>query len=377
MRPISAPSSHAHRCFAPLAVAAIVALAGSCLTPPEDVDAAGFGPSNQMTDSGRDLAQQSDAGGRDTGGRDTGPPDSGDTPDQGTPTDTAVDQGEPDLYVPCDGMCGADEFCLETEQRCVECFDDAHCGDDVCTDDNRCVECISTTDCDAGVCDTESNTCVECVTNNDCTDPAASLCDTATNTCTSCGTSADCSHLATPVCDTSGIVGVCVECLDDDDTTRAACGDNSCNPETKLCTQTQTESLATCESCVADSECADTHRCVPMSFDSQFHGNYCLRIRGTTPCINPYTVQLSAMSRSGAPAEPYCGINPDDTTCEAVRDHLAPQICTADENCGAVGVSDGLCRSINLAMRCTYFCTTSSQCPTVCNTATNACAEDL
>src|SRR5690554_3968610 len=58
--------------------------------------------------------------------------------------------------------------------------------------------------------------------------------------------------------------GDCVQCTSG---SRAACGRNSWNALTNLCTNTGVGSLVNCKPCTADSECKDPQsRCVPMEF---------------------------------------------------------------------------------------------------------------
>lgn len=59
------------------------------------------------------------------------------------------------------------------------------------------------------------------------------------------------------------------------------------------------------------------------------------------------------------------------TTCEAVLDLIRDEGCTGDADCGATGLSDGLCRTVGgSANKCTYACSLAAQCPdgVACNT---------
>lgn len=287
------------------------------------------------------------------------------------PGDMADMTVPPDLG-PC-GMVCADPtpFCDAGSGTCVACLGNEDCPDGVCADDNTCVSCLADTDCTDQVCDNATNTCVDCVANDDCTDPTASFCDTASNTCTACTASADCGHLAdTTICDTSGTAGVCVECLDDDDTTRAACMGNSCDPATNTCTQTPTESVGVCEACIADSECGVEHRCVPMQFDAQQHGSYCLKT-AVGGCSSPYVIALNQVSLSGAAAEDYCGIRTDRATCESILS--TGVVCADASECGAMGVMDGVCSAIDLSGndKCTARCVSDDDCPLMLNCTGN------
>jgi hypothetical protein len=79
----------------------------------------------------------------------------------------------------------------------------------------------------------------------------------------------------------------------------------------------------------------------------------------------PYGIPTPArISLSGAPAEVYCGLDEARTTCEALLELLAGSACTGDEDCGAAGLMDGRCETVNfVANRCTYSCIAASGCP--------------
>jgi len=207
-------------------------------------------------------------------------------------------------------------------------------------------------------CDVASDTCVECLAAADCTSASASMCN-ASHACVACTTNADCSHLtATSVCS----VGTCVACTVTDET---SCGANSCDPTTHTCTTTPRASVTTCRACVADSECMSAmDRCVPMQFMGANHGSYCLR-QSSAGCMQPYTGPTPARpSTSGAAAAVYCGVNEAATTCEAVQSLIANTSCTMPSDCGAAGLNDGRCETVNFVPNhCTYSCTIAAQCP--------------
>ena len=264
----------------------------------------------------------------------------------------------PDVTEPCGGECAdPTPVCDMASDMCVECLATSACTAGVCSDDNRCVECVETADCADGVCDTTANICVECLTNDQCTDATASLCDMATNTCTACAVSADCAHLDdTTVCD----AGECVECLDDDETTRAACGGNSCDPATRACTTTPVESLTVCQVCVADSECSPEHTCVELMFQAAPYGTYCLKL-SSTGCARPYGEPIAGASTASGSVADVCGLDEQQTTCEAVvafgtscATNGAPECATAGARCETVN---------SVADTCTYSCDNSLQCP--------------
>ncbi|MFW5967469.1 MAG: hypothetical protein ACOCV2_08125, partial [Persicimonas sp.] len=221
----------------------------------------------------------------------------------------------------CDDECEGDTpVCDESAGECVECLDaEEDCEDDqLCSSDGECVECLEEKDCDEGVC-SDDGTCVECVEDDHCTEADASAC-TEDNECTGCEESDQCAHLAddgTPACDAD--TSECVECTVDDE---SACDGNSCDPASNTCTDTETDSLDTCESCIADSECSGDAHCVPLEFDgSELDDGYCLQVKPDDGCEGPYGTEIERESLSGE-EETYCGINEDLTTCEAVLDHL-------------------------------------------------------
>ncbi len=67
--------------------------------------------------------------------------------------------------------CSNSEYCYEMgwsgTPTCVECYEDFHCGIDVCVD-YECVECDSDADCYGQIC--HNNQCVDCVDDGDCPD---------------------------------------------------------------------------------------------------------------------------------------------------------------------------------------------------------------
>lgn len=216
-------------------------------------------------------------------------------------------------------------------------------------------ECVAPTP----ACDEANDTCVGCLQNTDCQDPTASRCG-SDHSCQPCGADTDCAHLGNlDLC----IDGRCGECTID--TEADQCGDNSCNPATLQCTDTERGTVGVCEPCMADSECEepDTHRCVPMHFKGTSRASgYCLEIFDVT-CPLPYGVQITDSSLSGASEDAYCGVNQDLTTCEAVNAGSAANPCEEDDECGADSLDDGLCRTIGVVKRCTYECSLPEECP--------------
>ena len=216
------------------------------------------------------------------------------------------------------------------------------------------------------LCDTAAKKCVQCLGPNDCTSASASLC--VAGTCSPCTQDTDCGQIAGKNACGSG---TCVLCTASNE---SACHGNSCNPATKLCTQTPVNSLGPCEACKADSECqggdptdggTPVARCVPMTFNGNPHNAYCLQRATVLNCTQPYKTTISGESLSGTSSEQYCGINQTIAPCEAVMDLAASKACSGDTDCG-MG-QGGLCKNFSLTsvpdLRCTIPCDLSSQCP--------------
>ncbi len=224
-----------------------------------------------------------------------------------------------------------------------------------------CVECTQTLDCSnesASRCNTEEHTCSACQDNADCEHIEGSpYCNASTHRCVPC----DCTDDAKPVCEPDS--GDCVECTIA--TEADQCGEHSCNPATFQCTGTERGTVITCGPCVADSECASTHRCIPMHFKgTPREGGYCLQLVSEGTCTRPYTSGVVAESLSGAGEAEYCGINQDLVTCEAAHDGVVAKGCSANTDCGAEGLDDGLCRDFGglVGSICTYECSVATEC---------------
>jgi hypothetical protein len=271
--------------------------------------------------------------------------------------------------------------CNTEAGTCVECVGNAECSESTAPrcDGNTCGGCQTADDCTGhpGLpqCDTETGACVACNVDADCGSTTASAC--LDNVCVPCTGDEQCGHLpGTTVCDVGA--GECVQCTVANET---PCGDNSCDPATRACTETERGSRDYCESCVADSECiggdeADpTARCVPMEYAGEPRaGGYCLQRLGEG-CARPYATLLSVSSLSGALPEEYCGILQDLTTCEAVLDLDGASTCPGgeDNECGCERDADGQCVSDPLGgvcgvvggilNVCTYRCGSTIDCP--------------
>jgi len=237
----------------------------------------------------------------------------------------------------------------------------AICPDGYCVGAD-CLECVHGDD-NKGCKDSarpaclEDNTCAQCAESDDCTDPEASVCNDQ-NECVACTDDDGCSHFD----DTKHCLAetnTCVQCTIELETDK--CGAKSCDPATHACTDTTRNTVETCESCVADSECIANHHCVPMEYKGAERGGYCLE---TTEggCSEPYATTLSGrVTMSGTNGLSFCGIKEQLTTCEAVLALVAGKKCPqGDSECPEGGV----CRKVgNLSdNRCTYECTGVVQC---------------
>jgi hypothetical protein len=79
----------------------------------------------------------------------------------------------------------------------------------------------------------------------------------------------------------------------------------------------------------------------------------------------PYVAVLSTrVSMSGAEASVYCGVHEHLTTCYAVHAQLDERPCTAgsDDDCPAGGICRYTQDNGKWAYRCTYACTSDSEC---------------
>ncbi|QQR91058.1 MAG: hypothetical protein IPJ88_04820 [Myxococcales bacterium] len=218
---------------------------------------------------------------------------------------------------------------------CFVCTSDDDCEGEtpVCDiPNNTCVECKTNAECSGETpqCNTTSQTCVACLDSTHCTDAAAPVCDTTTNTCTGCTENTDCDGITgKPFCKNES----CVQCTVENED---VCNGNSCNPNTFECTTTKLNDVATCEPCVTDTECITDHKCVPMLYQENNYGTFCMKLESAN-CGQPYKVILSKKSVLAAEndtTELFCGINEDLNTCDAMlafnTECNASSICVVD-----------------------------------------------
>lgn len=345
-----------------------------CVDHPEDSRCldAGMAMDGSTIDSGRDMDASSDA---DCGERCK--------PDGDAASQACDEPGDcTNTTLPHCGPAG----------KCVACLQSEHCPatDPVCSG-NACSGCVAPGDCSARTgtlaCDTSSGDCVECTANDDsaCTSQDE-VCTDGGKICVECNLSEDCDLVTKPFCDghscrgcmnnaecEGGTVcrtstGECVECVpNQDNPAQESCANgNACNPVTFTCTGQPRRSIGFCGQstlpdvgvvrCVSDSECIAGHRCVATEFPAQTpYGNYCLEQKDSGSCPNRSAAKRAATSTLGVPGS-YCFPNDTFTTCEGVLDFK--NVCDEDADCGATGVSDGLC----VDSACSYGCDSRRDC---------------
>jgi hypothetical protein len=196
-------------------------------------------------------------------------------------------------------------------------------------------------------------------------------CEPKTNLCAPCQSEADCGHLA-PLSVCAG--GECVECTAEGEP--AACGANTCDPAARRCTALPERSAGLCQRCVASRQCMEGQRCAAMLFMGEpLPGGelHCLWEEasplgpmGDCFMVRPY-VRAEELETAEGDRARLCSLRV--TTCEALNDY-SMQSCTdgtppgeTDEECGADGLDDGLCRfSAALGNLCTVPCLSDADC---------------
>lgn len=240
--------------------------------------------------------------------------------------------------------------------------------------EHQCVECLDDVVCDGSRKLCHNGSCVECTRNEHCQMTEASVCDTNTNTCVGCSEVGDCTHLPdTPACDAES--QRCVECTAE---RGAVCGNHVCRTVPGegqfTCVNSLTKSAGICRSCLSDAHCPNNSACVLEVYQGQETGYYCLPIEGRweggVPCIigRQFTTSWRATSIDGVRGT-FC--KPTVTSCQAISDYAGGReiddfgapTCNDNDDCGLPATNDGACirwtASIN---RCTYTCTSDSEC---------------
>ena len=232
-----------------------------------------------------------------------------------------------------------------------------------------------------GLCDPGTNTCVECLANSDCPD-ARPVCGEG-GACTGCSGDDDCVGRAEALeCDAMG--GACTRCTVDNES--ALCGENSCDPVAGTCTTTPRGSVARCSTCLADSECASTDRCVVLSIPEGLGATpgiaYCQPAASAmTTCpseLQPYSrLSTERMTRSGQTAS-LCTIAETVTTCAAVLGFNGN--CSAAMPSAMPCAQGGVCGTVRTTSnKCTYPCELGGDCPRYMDGATSftaSCARE-
>jgi hypothetical protein len=200
----------------------------------------------------------------------------------------------------------------------------------------------------------------ECEDDLDCPFEEASRCDPSSGICEPCLEDVDCAGIdGLSRCDAEQ--GLCVQCAPA--TEAMDCGERSCDPASRSCSDIVRGSRAECEACVSDSDCMEEFMCVPMQFGNvPLRGGFCLQGTGTGQCAQPFAFPLpdARESLSGAAPALYCGVNEDLTSCGAVLALVDNAPCDDDFDCTAPG---GICREVGLlGLRCTYECGFANEC---------------
>jgi hypothetical protein len=286
---------------------------------------------------------------------------------------------------PVDAGCSSSQPCAASAPvcssgACTPCKHHEDCAGFVdtpaCGPSGACVPCATDQKrlCTgaAPACDPKTNACVGCVEDRDCPSEKSAACQ-PNRTCSVCSEDADCSRFG-KVCDSRK--GICVQCrLETEesdcrtdkacDAKMADCAGTACDPKTFTCSTKTRGTVGTCQSCVADSECVASHRCIPLFFgegeNKKTLDGYCMK-QATSGCARPYGTPIVRESLSGKTAESYCGLAEAVATCEARAALVENKPCSgSDDSCGAPG---GLCKTVNfIADSCTYACRNALDCP--------------
>jgi hypothetical protein len=258
------------------------------------------------------------------------------------PSDPKVDSGSPQ------------EQYLSFDHQCVECLQDNACGG-------------SKKGCDNGVC-------VQCTMDSHCTTAEASVCDKTTHLCVGCSEVGDCAHLgSTPACDIDS--RRCVECTAE---RPGLCGSKVCQTtpgeQQFTCSDVQTKSAGLCGGCLGDTHCTNNSACVMETYEGVQTGYHCLPIEGlwngSGECgdIRAFVSSVASTSIDGLSGS-FC--KPRSTSCRGYADYGSATVsndaglasCNSDEDCGLMGVDDGVCVPwTETTNRCTYPCVSQDDC---------------
>lgn len=156
-------------------------------------------------------------------------------------------------------------------------------------------------------------------------------------------------------------------------TERTACPGTSCHPVSLVCTSMEVASRGICETCFADSNCAEpNHRCVMMTHAGKPYPDettgFCLQVTTEegADCVQPFIVTLDGRkSMSGGQEQSYCGIREELATCDAVHAFHSADACPSgrDDECPGGGLCRGIAAQGNRTeYRCTYACVDAPEC---------------
>ena len=149
--------------------------------------------------------------------------------------------------------------------------------------------------------------------------------------------------------------GRCLECS-------AASAATDCDGRSCVqgaCTQTALRSAPLCRACRSDGECLDGLRCVPMQFQGDDIGGFCLGQKPSNArCPAPTQYSLTRRSVDDEQEQTYCGVDENATTCVALLDAIMglPKECADDAGCGLADKPDGVCITYRDTKECSYPC---------------------
>jgi hypothetical protein len=256
-------------------------------------------------------------------------------------------------FHPCGGTCVTDDADATCGDRCAPCPDTIN-GSGICENKACSFQCDPQFQRCGDDCDVSELECVQCLTNAHC--PADDAVCSGGN-CAACRNDNDCAlQPGLPVCSN----GSCVQCTEGK---KNQCAGNTCNPATNTCSTTQIEAVRSCGRCVSDDDCLDSDQdCVKMKFNGvERDDGYCLYRASAFNCARPYPVRVERQSISGKPETTYCTVNEAVVTCEALLQY--GDVCDQDDDCGVMGVNDGLCKPFSGVYRCSYQCESGEDCP--------------